>query len=182
MNNPEQQTETTSQTDISARIVAGCVDVAIYALCISFWYVAIVKIFGLNGDDTSAVAPQTWSAVMVALIAWCVIAVLGEFLMLLKFDRTLGKQSVGLMVVDHNAQLRLITTRQAAKRTLIKLAIFHGIGFWTPWVIDSMLVPGVMPWAFLALNAVLIPLMLGIHRQDRRGPHDLLANTKVITP
>ncbi len=86
------------------------------------------------------------------------------------------------MVVDHNDQLRLITAGQAAKRTLIKLAIFHGIGFWTPWVIDSMLLPGVMPWAFLALNAVLIPLMLGIHRQDRRGPHDLLANTKIITP
>ena len=182
MNNPEQQTDSTSQTDISARIVAGCVDVAIYALCVSFSYLAIVRIFGLNGDDTTAVAPQTWSAVTAALIIWCVIAVLGEFLMLLKFDRTLGKQSVGLMVVDHNPQLRLITARQAAKRTLIKLAIFHGIGFWIPWAVDSMLLPGLMPWASLALNAVLIPLMLGIHRQDRRGPHDILANTKIITP
>ena len=176
-----QQTESTGQTETTWQIVAGCVDVVIYAVCILVWYVVIVKMFGLNGDDSSAIAPQTWSAVAAALTGWVVIAVLGEYLMLLKFDSTIGKQAVGLKVVDENAVVRLISAPQAAKRTLTKLAIFHGIGFWTPWVIDQMVIPGVFPWTFLALNAVLIPLMLGIHRQDRRGPHDLLSKTRVIT-
>ena len=164
------------------RAFAFGIDVGIYAISVWIWSLVLTTLLGFDPTGAS----ENWSptAVLFTVIisGWILFVVIVEILTIVRFNGTLGKAMMGLAVVNAHSESRFLSLRQVATRTLTKTLIFYGIGFLFPWLLNRLVLPGVSLWPMLALNVVLITLLLGIHRKDRRGLHDLVAKTKVIGP
>ena len=164
------------------RAFAFGIDVGIYAISVWIWSLVLTTLLGFDPTGESEKWSPTAVLFTVMISGWILFVVIVEILTIVRFNRTLGKAIMGLAVANAHSESRFLSLRQVATRTLTKTLIFYGIGFLFPWLLERLVLPGVSLWSMLALNVVLITLLLGIHRKDRRGLHDLVAKTKVIGP
>ena len=174
------------QMKLQHRLFAGGSDLVLYAICTFIWFVVIINwILGYNvvGASENAPSPPPMIAFTVFTIGWFLIAVLGEFLVLMWTAQSFGKKFVGLFAVDNKLGFSYMSKRQAVVRSLIKGLMLYASATLLFWSLNNDSAPfNLLQLAAVALNIIVVVLLLGLLHKDRRGVHDLIAKTKVIRP
>ncbi len=163
------------------RVVANAIDLTVYGLCAAVWHFAIMGVFNFSSNAQSE--ERVPSDILVSIIwisGWFLFGIVGDLLVTKWFNRTLGKALMGLLIVDARPDYWFLSTEQIVTRALTKAIFLYGFGVMLPLILNRFVWDGAFLWAAVPIYAMLLFLLLGVHREDRRGLHERFSGTELI--